>query len=366
MPVREKPRSTTFANLDERALGVIAERYRLRDVDCFLPILLDGNRCTLLEVRSETSKKVVVECAEERYFFKQIPWYCDTPEQVEVSTALQARLRLAGLPVPRLLPTDSGELWTVIGEETYVLFDFSHGLRYGAHPGQLTAAAATLGRLHRAAVHVPGAPGESVFRLAHDHLDLLGHVAGGEGRDLGSAPATLRALAEEAERRAGALGFGELPAVAVHGDYNPWNLLFDEDDAVTAVLDFDNSDVASRLHDLAEALLTFCVLAYREDSTNFARLQPPLPDGGRVTAFLTAYTAVAPLTARERDCLPWAVRAVLVELLALGLIRADLDPDGLPDLDAWLTHLDACLDGVPEPPPDGAATTAGHGRGEGR
>jgi Ser/Thr protein kinase RdoA (MazF antagonist) len=350
MPVREKPVSTTFANLDERALGVIAERYRLPGVDCFLPILLDGNRCTLMEVRSDTSKKVVVECVggpgeePERYFFKQIPWYCDTPDQIACSTALQERLRLAGLPVPRLLPTDRGDLWTVIGEESYVLFDFSHGRRYEGLPDQLESAARTLARLHRAAVTVPGAPGESVFGLARDHLALLAHLTSADGRDMGTAPALLAALVAEAADRASAAGFAGLPAVAVHGDYNPWNLLFEESGEVAAVLDFDNCDVASRLHDLAEALLTFCVLEYRADSTNFAADQPAIPDGDRVRRFLSAYLGEAPLSPAERACLPWAVRAVLAELLTLGLIRDDLRPDRLPDLDRLLKQLDRHLD----------------------
>ncbi|OKI02548.1 hypothetical protein A6A06_16155 [Streptomyces sp. CB02923] len=343
MPVREKPIRKDFFNLDERAMGIISDRYRLADVDCFLPILVDGNRCTLLEVRSETSKKVIVECGDARYFFKQIPWYCDTDEQVAMSTALQQELGRAGVPVARLVATGDGRLWTSIHDERFVLFEFSNGRRYEGRPQQTRAAAGTLARLHAAEVVVPGAPGEDVFSIAYDHIQLLETVWGKQDRDAAPVAGAYRAFLRRAEGRAGAAGFGGLPAVAVHGDYNPWNLLFADDDQVQTVLDFDNCDVAARLHDVAEAVLTFCVLAYREDSTNFARTQPDAPDAAAISAFLSAYQAVSPLTGTEKKCLPWALGAVFVELTCLGFIRDDFGPDHLPALVRLLDRLVAAV-----------------------
>lgn len=94
MPAKEKPVFADFFNLDERALGIIGDRYGLTGVDCFLPILLDGEECTLLEVRSATSKKVIVETENGLYFFKQIPWYCDT---IEPRSAAHPHACLRGL-----------------------------------------------------------------------------------------------------------------------------------------------------------------------------------------------------------------------------------------------------------------------------
>ncbi|MEV6823602.1 phosphotransferase [Amycolatopsis sp. NPDC051102] len=319
MPVREKPVFKDFLNLDDRVLGLVADRYGLAGVDCFLPILLDGDRCTLLDVRSETSKKAVLEAGDRKYFLKQIPWYCDDPARIAMSTRLQEGLRRSGLPVPRLVPTVDGDLWTSFRGESFVLFDYVRGLRYRGERAQRRAAAQVLARLHRCRAAVDAVSSEDVFTLAADHVTLLRKV-------VPEAASVFEELLTPLERRARNAGFGELPATAVHGDFNPWNLLFAAGHRVTAVVDFDNCDVQSRLHDVAEAVLTFCVLRYAEDSTNFAVRQPAAVDWAAVTDFLAAYDEVAPLSGRERACLPFALGAVWIELTCLGLLRHDFGP----------------------------------------
>ncbi|HEX6343760.1 phosphotransferase [Umezawaea sp.] len=331
MPVREKPTFKDFLNLDDRVLGLVVDRYALPEADCFLPILLDGDRCTLLDVRSDTSKKAVLEAGDRRYFLKQVPWYCDDPRQISASTRIQEALRLAGVPVARLVPTRDGDLWTSFGDEHFVLFDHVSGLRYRAHPEQVRSAALVLARLHTAAVTDADAPRETVFTLAADHIALLRKVV----PDAADAAAVLEELLAPVERQAAAAGFAALPTTAVHGDFNPWNLLFTEDHRVAAVVDFDNCDVQSRLHDVAEALLTFCVLGYAEDSTNFAAHQRSPVDRAAVRRFLDAYEEVAPLSPAERECLPHALGAVWVELTCLGLLRDDLDTSPAY-LDTWV------------------------------
>ncbi|MFD7712653.1 phosphotransferase enzyme family protein [Streptomyces sp. NPDC059786] len=323
--MREKPLFRDLLNLDDRVLGLVAERYALPEADCFLPVLLDGDRCSLLEVRSDTSKKAMVEAAGERYFLKQIPWYCDSPEQIAVSTRIQEGLRRAGVPVARLRPTRDNRLWTSFGGESFVLFDCVEGLRYRKTPGQDAFAARTLAQLHRAAVMVDGAPAEDVFTLAADHIGLLRSVVPAAA----GAASVLEELLAPAERQARSAGFDALPVTAVHGDFNPWNLLFTEDQQVAAVVDFDNCDVASRLHDVAEALLTFCVVRYADDTTNFAFNQARTVDRSAVDAFLTHYEEVWPLTPTERACLPPALGAVWIELTCLGLLRGDFTLDCL-------------------------------------
>lgn len=328
MPVREKPVFKDFLNLDDRVLGLVADRYGLPGVDCFLPILLDGDRCTLLDVRSETSKKAVLETGARKYFLKQIPWYCDDPARIAMATRLQEGLRRAGLPVPRLVPTVDGDLWTSFRGESFVLFDYVPGLRYRGDRAQRRAAAQVLARLHRSPVAVDAVSAEDVFTLAADHVTLLRKVVPGAAE----AALAFEELLLPLERRARDAGFGELPATAVHGDFNPWNLLFAADHRVSAVVDFDNCDVQSRLHDVAEAVLTLCVLRYAEDSTNFAARQPATVDWAAVTDFLVAYEEVAPLSDRERECLPFALGAVWTELICLGLLRHDFGPDAV---DRW-------------------------------
>lgn len=324
MPVREKPVFVDFFNLDERALGIIADRYELTDVDCFLPILLDGEECTLLEVRSATSKKVIVETGSGLYFFKQIPWYCDTIEQITASTTIQWQLKEAGSPLPGIVPTKDASLWTTIGEAKFVLFEFASGQRYSGTQQQKLSSARSIATMHLQEVSASTAPREDIFQLVRDHVVLLEDIASKRGQDPKYLVSDLMNALSRAEIACHALGWSTLPLVAIHGDYNPWNLLFDEVGEVTAILDFDNCDVAQRLHDIAEAILTHCILRYRKDSTNFASIQLAGLDIGTISEFLNAYEQVTRLTSTERSCLPYIIQTIYIELMCLGMIREDI------------------------------------------
>ncbi|MGH3721155.1 MAG: phosphotransferase [Pseudonocardiaceae bacterium] len=328
-----------FFNLDERALGIIEDRYGLTGLDCFLPILLDGDECTLLEVRSATSKKAIVETESGLYFFKQIPWYCDTVEQITASTTIQRQLREAGSPLPGIVPTKNASLWTKIGDAKFVLFEFASGRRYSGTKEQKLGSARTLATMHLQEVTASTAPKEDIFELARDHIVLLGDTATKRAHDARTVLSDFINILSRAETHARSLGWSTLPLVAIHGDYNPWNLLFREDGEVAAILDFDNCDVAQRLHDVAEAILTHCILRYRKDSTNFASIQVDGLDIRAISDFLNTYEGVAPLTSTERKCLPYVVQAIYIELTCLGMIRQDIDLNEGHRATTWLLEL---------------------------
>src|SRR5918911_3060068 len=108
MPVKPKPSTPDYFNFDERALVMLADAYGLDGADAFYPILLDGETCTLLEVRSATSRKMMLEDRGRRLFLKEIPWYANDPGQLAWSHALQLRLADEGAPVARIVPSRSG------------------------------------------------------------------------------------------------------------------------------------------------------------------------------------------------------------------------------------------------------------------
>src|SRR5215469_14507777 len=105
MPVKQKPISPSFFNFDEGVIQIIADAYDLKEIDTVCPILLDGNQVSLLEVRSETSRKIVLETVDKSFFLKQVPWYCDDEELLSFSHQFQKELFTLGLPVARIIPT---------------------------------------------------------------------------------------------------------------------------------------------------------------------------------------------------------------------------------------------------------------------
>lgn len=338
MPVSRKPVDIQFFNFDDGALSSIASEFGITEVDSFCPILLDGEFCSLLEVRSETSRKMVIEVGDRKYFLKQIPWYCDDEVHVAFSHSVQTQLNGLGIPAPKLLSTVSGRSWAPYRGIKFCVFEFAPGNRYSGTEIEIRAMATCLAAIHTANISTPPLESEGVFALAKKHVSLL--------RDVVPETTIVGGIAEDWDARIDRLqqvalqnGAQELRMIAVHGDANPWNFLFDASRSVSAVLDFDNCGLDTRLHDIAEAILTSCALAYRGDSTNFSEGFSGSIALDKAAIFIEAYQSKSPLSATELACLPSILTSVAIELLALGLIRGDFRCSSRPLLERM---LDSC------------------------
>ncbi|MEU8621226.1 phosphotransferase [Streptomyces sp. NPDC048623] len=332
MGILKKPYQPEYFNFDESLLAQLAHEYGVSRSLRLCPILLDGDYCTLVDVRSATSKKMILEADGRWLFLKQMPWYCDDAT-VEFAVDWQNALSAASFSVPGILRTAEGRQILRSGGARLMLFEYVRGARYQARPEEYRAAAATLATLHS----LPGpdeGPRSDAFQDAVEHARLAceslpGAPALSEAMD--EAEAVLRSWEMQAAR----LGWEELPRRAVHGDYSPWNLVFSETGEVMAVLDFDNAHMGPVIRDVMEAVLTFCCVRYASDSTTFsADIPDPLPQA-RAQEMLASYESVRSLSARERECAAFAAGAVALEIVCLGLIRGDYEPGSAGRLLAW-------------------------------
>lgn len=326
MPALEKPKSPDFFNFDDAALQAISAAWSLPDCHELFPIALEHETCTLLQVRSSTSRKAILPQGQSRYFLKEVPWYARSDEQLATSYTLQVALaRAADLTLPPLL-TGSGLPYLDFRGTRFTLTPFRESARFVGSPAQIESAGIALGRMQRCQVALPRALREDYFSLVGAFVQLAQRQVDGAVE----THALLALLSETLEReraRAAEQGWSELPDTAVHGDFNPWNLLFRADATVLAIVDFDNCDLGPTLRDLAEALLMFCGVEYARDTTGFARpfhIDLQLAAASRLLAGYE-YARGAPLDSRERACLQPVVRAVIIEIAALGMLRGEID-----------------------------------------
>jgi Ser/Thr protein kinase RdoA (MazF antagonist) len=346
MPVRAKPSTPDYFSLGERLLAVLTENYGLRGADAFLPILLDGDTATLLEVRSTTSRKALVDDDLGTWFVKQVPWYADDERRLRFAGEVTGWLSRHTDLVPAVRPALDGQGWLRLPTgEAYVLAEYRPGLRYRRRPAQVRAAGVALAGLHECPVP-DGGPGEDYRDLVADHLDLARRLAGP------GAGGVLDLMAEWVARMRELLPdplWARLPAGLVHGDYNPCNVLFTGDDTVAGVVDFDNCDTGTRLRDLVEGVVTFTALSYVDDTTSFARPFRCEPDPGAAARFVDGYLATAPaLGDDERAALPGLVTGVHCELVSLGVLRGevgDADLDTLRALEQTFAGTAAAIGG---------------------
>ncbi|MGW7342806.1 phosphotransferase enzyme family protein [Streptomyces sp. NPDC054854] len=340
MPISAKPDRYGFFAFDGGLLHQLSDAYGLGPLTGFRPVLLDGDHVTLIDIRSQTSRKMVIEAADgSRLFLKQIPWYCET-DTLTLASAWQTQATAAGLPVPRILRTTEGSAWYDIGGSSFTLTDYVPGRRYAGTPRDRAQAGHTMALLHSTPAEVPAGPAEGVFAGALEHIALT--------PDLTPVPTAALDLMRHAVHswtaQAAAVGWGSLTGQLTHGDTNPWNLIYTDTSAT--LIDFDNAHRGPSLRDVAEAVLSFCAVRYRQDTTNFAPCVPGPVDRDQAADILTAYTRIRDLTPQERACLPPAAGAVAVGLVCLGLMRGDYPQDLAHDLAMWATAVPDDMTGL--------------------
>lgn len=106
-----------------------------------------------------------------------------------------------------------------------------------------------------------------------------------------------------------------LPQQVIHNDFHPGNVLVDEEDAVTGVLDFGDVVHTARVVDLAVAL---------------SYLRTPLGIAD-TTPFVEGFESAVRLTPEEHEALPILIAARLVERTLVNLTLARGNPDARDD-----------------------------------
>jgi len=198
---------------------------------------------------------------------------------------LTAHLAGRGFPAPRPVEDRSGGWLGRLNGRAAAVIEWKTGawLRTPSEADQATAGA-VLARLHQAAASYPGRRenpvGPAMWRRLADRC-----AAGASGQD--------RVLLDQVETALARLGdpFPDLPVGAIHADYFPDNVLF-EDGAVSGVIDFYFGCTGAFAYDLAIALSAW----------GFDAEGRPL--SAALAAFQRGYEAVRPLTEAERAALP--------------------------------------------------------------
>jgi Ser/Thr protein kinase RdoA (MazF antagonist) len=199
--------------------------------------------------------------------------------------ALPARLaRLVPLvPVPE--PARDGGTWVRVGDRAMSVMPLVAGMpadpRRKAHR---LAAAGALGRLHAA-----GGQLELAERVGAPALPQMEWPELAVRPALGDHAARIAAERRWAIDRVASIAAGRRPQTGlVHGDFFPGNVLVDDDDAASGVIDWDESRLDWLSWDLANAIGTFCTA--RDDV-----------DGAAAREFLAAYRAAGGTAPRDEE-----------------------------------------------------------------
>ncbi len=241
-------------------------------------------------------------------------------QRIAFTHAVQTFLHQKGFPVPRLLPNNSGNTFSVCDTpletgEVYALSEFIEGSDYDVtNSEQLHASGEMLGRFHQELrqfqpqIQHPGPPLETeIFVELQERLSRLQPVL---ERDL-VPPTQISLWIEEVELLKNSVSALHDPQYdqdwLIHGDYRAQNLKFDSD-GIRAILDLDTACSAPRLYDLAYALVFFPAV-----------YQATAPTSNQQSIFSHAYESICPLSETEREMLPAHLRIAFLRGITLWL-----------------------------------------------
>jgi Ser/Thr protein kinase RdoA (MazF antagonist) len=124
-----------------------------------------------------------------------------------------------------------------------------------------------------------------------------------------------------------------LPVTVIHGDYGPWNIIFDPIARLKSVLDFDEVCIEERIEEVAASLIQFCGRPKIRLDIDDARV------------FLDSYQSAFPLTDEELEYMPTVLERYLLKIVLkildrYHLARMNNDRNKLARIIAWLEWLD--------------------------
>lgn len=316
--VRRKPVSRQYETFGGDDFRTVLEGFRVGSFRSAHTLVVEGDRLILLNEKSETSRKFVVETENgNRYFLKEVPWYCDDDAHIAFVVSIAADTVTAGLPVPTPVLTIGAQPAVTHQGSKFTLSEYRPGYLWTGAPAQIEAAATWLARFHqfgRSRLRDAAGAQTTTRDVLQQHHSLAEDRWPGYGEsDVGRTVLEL----------VGRLPLTEAGHLA-HGDFIPWNIAFEVDGGIASVFDFDNAGYGSRLRDVGKALSSFFLLPYAGPS---AILHPyagtPAMDEEAMGWFVQSYSSVDELTREEQMLMPLYVAAGFMASILLSFVRGD-------------------------------------------
>jgi homoserine kinase type II len=274
---------------------------------------------------SHRSPKAVILADAGEYLLKRRAPGRDSPLRLAFVHDLQGHLQEQGFPMPGLVRTAAHQQTVVRHRDRlYELYEFVHGRSYKGTLEETYDAGRMLGEFHVAAAsfsptrppprgsyHAVSGIGASLHQIPA-LVERVSEVPT-EDRpvDMPALVRTLRQVYHEALRTVEEADFRSWARQAIHSDWHPGNMLFD-DGKVTSVLDFDSARWEPRLIDVANGALQFSITMKGGGVEEW----PEYLDETRLKRFCRGYVSVdgCDLSMQEVQVLPsLMIEALVVE-----------------------------------------------------
>ena len=298
-----------------------------------LPFLNINNNAVAINRRSETARKAIIMLKNgEKIILKEIPWYCSSIEFTKYEISFQKSLMELNCPIPYIYITREGTNFCTVnynGMERYSFAQkFQDGESWKASMNEYISMATILAIFHKKCYRLTDSmifynpPKSNVFVLAQKMLDVAKQNICEVNRGIVEFERYYtydKNQIEQYKKEAEKQKYFET-MVPVHGDFNPWNLIFSNTGEVLAIVDFDNSIIDNPVHDLSEALVDVCFFKYKPNTTRFKDI-PKEFLFEKAKLFLETYEKN--LGSDLFPLVPCVSAVITIELVALAIARFD-------------------------------------------
>ena len=286
---------------------------------------------------------------DKKHILKEIPPYCSDTNFLQASFCLRDCLRENGIPVPVLISTKQNKRYiTKKGysgkEKVYLLEEFMDGKSWSKKQETIESMAFMLGNLHRSSAsafeeisektqiyqrELLDLPRKNIFELATIITGVaIEEIVGSEKALSTSELESLENFIHECQTRLERIEISALQkgynliSIPIHGDYNPTNILFDQKNQVSGVIDFDNCCITNPIHDVGTALLHISYFSFEKEVLPKCEGLQHENNLRNAKIFLDSYFQSAPV--KPEQVLPYieeVAEAVAIQLSTLYLIK---------------------------------------------
>lgn len=316
--------------LSEKVFDQLSKRYAFDKIVPY-PFINIGGSPILLNRRSETAKKVILKTVTNNvinfYFLKELPWYIEK-DYIHQVVKLQSMLHEETKLAPKVIRTIDDQLFFEVESDLYYLQEYVSGKSCDNSLGQASRAGQTLAAFHTYTKDMP----EEGLTVKED--DLISRPTGllhlvirnykEKRRDLNLKHKDYMTLIQETRQKILQLKDKttetSVKRQVVHGDFNPTNLIFVNQNEPLQLIDFDNISMDSTYHDLAEALVSFSIVKYKPNSSRFDSLHESKVRLAK--ALYHNYIEYSKIN-HNHTILDNYIESTIIEYICLGVLRGD-------------------------------------------
>ncbi len=255
------------------------------------------HQVTPLSAGNKRAPKLILVSDKGKFLLKRRQHGKDDLYRVAFAHTVQTHLDAQSFPVASLIATsDEKKTLLQIENHIYELFEFVTGVRYDGSAEATIDAGRYLAKFHQylsdfACVWEPLKGSFHDSSIVRRHLKMVGSGKRQDASDdLRKIADGLMCLYNESSTHVNQLGFDSWSQQVVHGDWHPGNMLF-SDRKLVAVLDFDSTEVAPPVTDLANGMLQFSIVGDRPNPADW----PDYLDQARLIQFLQGYRQIIQL-----------------------------------------------------------------------